>query len=155
MAKNWPRSSGGVISCGRLRYRPKDAIANTAATASVSQGARRQASTVERVARVTISARRRQEFVRTPPSAPEDVLLAPASSLAAIIGLRVRAVIDETATAKARTKPNSANSPPAWPGRKEIGTKTAISVAVVESTAKTTSREPMTAAARRPRPSPL
>src|SRR5690625_7252663 len=90
---------------------------------------------------------RRQARVRMPPSLVAE-LLAPASSLAAIIGLRVSAVTEETATAKARTKPNSANSPPAWPGRKEIGTKHAIRVAVVEWTAKTTYRAAMAAAAR-------
>ena len=48
----------------------------------------------------------------------------------------------------ARTKPNSVKSRPASLGRKEIGTKTAISVTVVAITAKNTCRVPITAAAR-------
>ncbi len=55
-------------------------------------------------------------------------------------------------TAKASTKPNSENSRPATPGKNEIGMKTAISVAVVESTAKNTCLVPSTAAARGPEP---
>ncbi len=58
------------------------------------------------------------------------------------------------ATAIASTKPNSVNSRPAMLGRKAIGRKTEISVAVVASTAKKTCRVPTTAAASGCRPSP-
>ena len=58
----------------------------------------------------------------------------------------------ESVTANARTKPNSANNRPAMPGKKEIGMNTAASVAVVASTAKNTCLRPWTAAARGPRP---
>ncbi len=52
----------------------------------------------------------------------------------------------------ASTKPNSRKRPPATPGRNEMGMNTAASVAVVEMTAKNTSRVPTTLAARTVRP---
>ena len=60
---------------------------------------------------------------------------------------RVSATKEEIATAMASTKPNSANMRPAVPGKKAIGTKTEIKVAVVAKTAKNTCRVPTTAAA--------
>jgi len=56
----------------------------------------------------------------------------------ASIGHMVSATKEEIATVTARTNPNSAKSRPASLGRKEIGTKTAISVIVVAITAKNT-----------------
>ena len=47
----------------------------------------------------------------------------------ASIGQSVSATTLEIITVKASTKPNSVNSPPACPGRKEIGMNTAASVA--------------------------
>ncbi len=70
------------------------------------------------------------------------------------MGQSVSATIDDSVTEKARTKPNSRNNPPTWPGRKESGMNTAASVAVVAMTAKNTSRVPSTAAARGPSPWP-
>ena len=71
----------------------------------------------------------------------------------ASIGQRERATTAERVTAIAITKPNSRNKPPVCPGRKDRGTKTAASVAVVATTAKNTSCVPRTAAARAPMPS--
>ena len=51
-------------------------------------------------------------------------------------------------------KPNSRKSPPLCPGRNDSGTKTAIRVSVVATTAKNTSSVPITAAARGPSPRP-
>ncbi|CAB4327250.1 hypothetical protein BCH_02642 [Brucella sp. 191011898] len=68
------------------------------------------------------------------------------------MGQSVSATTEERRTAIASTKPNSRNRPPACPGRKEIGTKTAASVSVVAMTAKNTSCVPSTAAARGPMP---
>lgn len=70
----------------------------------------------------------------------------------ASIGQRVSATTQDSSTDIASTKPNSRNRPPVWPGRKEIGTKTATSVSVVAMTAKKTSCAPSTAAARGPMP---
>ncbi len=56
----------------------------------------------------------------------------------ASIGDSVSATNADRMTAKASTKPNSANSRPATPGKNEIGMNTAASVAVVERTAKNT-----------------
>ena len=69
------------------------------------------------------------------------------------MGVSVSATSIDSPTAKAMTKPNSAKSRPAVPGKKEIGMKTAASVAVVATTAKNTCRAPSTAAARGPMPS--
>ena len=71
----------------------------------------------------------------------------------ASIGHSDSATTPDSSTAIASVKPNSRNRPPVWPGRKEIGTKTAASVAVVAMTAKNTSCVPSTAAARGPMPS--
>ena len=79
-------------------------------------------------------------------------LLFPAPILAASIGQRDSATNEETATENAITKPNSENRLPTMPGMNETGTNTAASVAVVESTANTISRVPITAAARGPAP---
>jgi hypothetical protein len=65
-----------------------------------------------------------------------------------------KATKEDSATATAMTKPNSANSRPADEGRKEMGRNTETSVAVVAMMAKNTSRVPSTAAARGPSPPP-
>jgi Flp pilus assembly protein TadG len=64
----------------------------------------------------------------------------------ASIGQSVSETKDDRRIEKASTKPNSRKSPPVCPGRKESGTNTAASVAVVASTAKKTSSVPWTAA---------
>ena len=61
----------------------------------------------------------------------------------------------EIMTAPASTPPNSLNNRPAVEGKNAIGIKTAANTAVVATTAKNTSRVPITADARRPSPSPL
>ena len=71
----------------------------------------------------------------------------------ASIGQSDSATTADSRTDIASTKPNSRNSPPVCPGRKDSGMKTAASVAVVAMTAKNTSRVPSTAAARGPMPS--
>ena len=74
--------------------------------------------------------------------------------------MEVRAGTNESATkldiitAPASTPPNSLNKRPAVEGKNAIGINTAASTAVVATTAKNTSRVPITAAARRPKPSP-
>ena len=63
-----------------------------------------------------------------------------------------RATNDEMITAPASTPPNSRNSLPAADGKNAIGINTDASTAVVATTAKNTSREPITAAALGPKP---
>ena len=60
-----------------------------------------------------------------PPSWCSDALV---SMREASIGQSVSATTQDSSTDMASTKPNSRNRPPVWPGRKEIGTKTATSV---------------------------
>ena len=66
----------------------------------------------------------------------------------AIAGVSVRATSDENSTAAARVRPNSRNSRPIAPGRKEMGTNTDTSTSVVAITAKPISRLPSSAAIR-------
>ena len=54
------------------------------------------------------------------------------------MGQRDSATIEEIVTDIASTKPNSLNKPPALPGRKDNGMKTAAKTAVVVMTAKKT-----------------
>ncbi len=68
-------------------------------------------------------------------------------------GTRLSATNDEMTTATANTRPNSWKSRPAVPGRKAIGTNTAMRTAVVAMTAKKTRRVPCTAALLGPAPS--
>ena len=64
------------------------------------------------------------------------------STFEASAGQAVSATKVEIATAEAITQPNSTNSRPTCPGRNDSGTKTAISVTEVASTANVTWREP-------------
>ena len=70
----------------------------------------------------------------------------PASSFEASIGVSVSAINAENSTAAAIVNPNSRKSFPTAPCRKDMGTNTATSTAVVAITAKPISRLPSTAA---------
>ena len=70
----------------------------------------------------------------------------PAKSFDVIIGVRVSAMSEENATAAAIVMPNSRNSLPTLPCRKDIGRNTATSTIVVATTANPISREPSTEA---------
>ena len=97
-----PRSSSGVMLDDRVPAAPAAMMANPIATASTIIGAR--------MARSMTASNTRD----TRPGLAGAVALGFAGSRnAAITGASVSAVIDDRVTAKASTKPNSLNTPPA------------------------------------------
>ena len=137
-----PRSSSGVTVEGNVIAAPMAIMAKPMAIDRTSSGVR--------MAKSITRSKPRANAPGVAASAVPRVL--PGSKRADRTGARVSAVIDDRVTAKASTKPNSEKTPPACPGRKEIGMKTAASVAVVEITAKNTSFAPEAAAAKAPMP---
>ena len=143
---NPPRSSFGVSSCGKDFTVTTAPAPNTIAPMAGIIGTRNRKLKTSRYA------------LRTPlnsPPARKAIFSSLDLSFANFtdsIGHNVSATKEETHTAKASVNPNSEKSFPACPGRKEIGTNTAASVAVVEMTANTISLVPTTAAARLRRP---
>ena len=136
MTKKPPRSSSGTSSCGRLTYKAAASAATPPARARTMIGtvsARSRAERYQRVRRPIVASI--APIIRPPP--PTAL-----SAFEQSIGVRLSATKVESATAEARTRPNSVNSRPMSPGMNEIGTKTAMRARLVPTTANVTCRAP-------------
>ena len=137
-----PRSSVGANSVGRARNASPATTTSASVAARTSQGRR-----IRLRSRRSYQSASRRKKPSTWAAKPERC--SPALNiLDAIAGVSVSAISEEKSTAAASVRPNSRNSRPIAPGRKEIGTNTDTSTSVVAITAKPISRLPSSAAIR-------
>ncbi len=148
MPKAVPRSSVGTSSSGSWRKRRKLPASRPRAASSTAPRQRSAAASDARYARSSPSKKESNERLA-------QLRVTPCSGWSIrehIMGVRVSATKAESATAKARVRPNSRNSRPTLPVRNATGMNTATRATVVAMTAKPISRTPSTAACRRDLP---